>query len=113
MISKISHIFIALAVLCFLVNTQTNQNQQTINNIVNAITQSGINSGIDGQHLQRVLGSDSLNTSKATINVINIVPKKSTSSSANAKTGVVGGFGNTGVNPYDNGGAGFTYARSP
>jgi uncharacterized protein (DUF342 family) len=67
---------IAYALLVSQVNTQANQNQQTINQIVNAIKTSGINSGINEDHLTKVLGSNALNTGKATINVINIVPKK-------------------------------------
>ena len=47
-----------------------------VSDIVNAITKSGINSGINEAQLRRVLNSDSMNTSKATINVINLVPKK-------------------------------------
>lgn len=65
-----------LGILSVQVLSQGKQNQQAVNNIVDAIKHSGISSGINEQHLQKVLGSNSLKTGKATINVINIVPKK-------------------------------------
>jgi hypothetical protein len=83
-----------LGILGVQVFSQGNQNQQTVNDIVNAIKQSGISSGINEQHLHKVLGSNSLKTGKATINVINIVPKKKGTGAGIVGTGTSLGVGN-------------------
>lgn len=73
-------VFLCLVAIKFMLvlSSETDQNHKMVDQIVNAITKSGISSGINEAHLKKVLNSDSLNTNKATINVINIVPKKKT-----------------------------------
>lgn len=58
-----------------LIDSRENNHQQMVSSLVNAITKSGIQSGVSETHLKQVLNSDSLKANKATINVINIVPK--------------------------------------